>query len=136
MGKRPTCDTPGCGKKIPKGGEGHPEICPDCLKRLAAEDKEAARWQDRIAETIRRAGLEPCDASGNESGDPLDWTDTQVGAALTQLVEVLNAARDVYRSALQTYGRATMGQWAKLGDALDSVRLSVPAEGLVQAEEE
>ncbi len=28
---RPTCETPGCGKPIPKGGEGHPEICPDCL---------------------------------------------------------------------------------------------------------
>jgi hypothetical protein len=26
------CDTPGCGKPIPPGGEGHPEICPDCLK--------------------------------------------------------------------------------------------------------
>lgn len=29
--KRPTCDTPGCRRPIPKGGEGHPEICPTCL---------------------------------------------------------------------------------------------------------
>ena len=31
MAKRPTCDTPGCHQPIPKGGEGHPEMCPDCL---------------------------------------------------------------------------------------------------------
>ena len=28
------CDTPGCGRPIPKGGEGHPEICPKCLDVL------------------------------------------------------------------------------------------------------
>lgn len=37
MSNRPTCDTPGCGKPIPKGGEGHPEICPTCLDRLAQD---------------------------------------------------------------------------------------------------
>lgn len=31
---RPKCDTPGCGRVIPKGGEGHPEICPVCLACL------------------------------------------------------------------------------------------------------
>ena len=35
---RPTCDTPGCGREIPKGGEGHPEICPMCLDQLAHDD--------------------------------------------------------------------------------------------------
>jgi len=34
MAKQPTCDTPGCGRTIPKGGEGHPEICPTCLACL------------------------------------------------------------------------------------------------------
>ena len=34
MAKRPTCDTPGCGRPIPRGGEGHPEICPVCLACL------------------------------------------------------------------------------------------------------
>ena len=29
--KQPICDTPGCGRTVPKGGEGHPEICPVCL---------------------------------------------------------------------------------------------------------
>lgn len=29
-----TCDTPGCGRPIPKGGGGHPEICPICLECL------------------------------------------------------------------------------------------------------
>ena len=36
---RPTCDTPGCGREIPKGGEGHPEICPTCLTQLAHDNK-------------------------------------------------------------------------------------------------
>lgn len=31
---RPVCDTPGCGRTIPEGGEGHPEICPTCLACL------------------------------------------------------------------------------------------------------
>ena len=39
MGKRPTCDTPGCGQPIPKGGEGHPEICPTCLYWMGEVDR-------------------------------------------------------------------------------------------------
>ena len=27
----PTCETPGCGRSIPPGGEGVPETCPACL---------------------------------------------------------------------------------------------------------
>ena len=37
--KRTTCDTPGCGREIPKGGEGHPEICPTCLVQIAHDAK-------------------------------------------------------------------------------------------------
>ena len=44
-------------------------------------NQEQARWQLRIAEEITRAGLTPFDASGNESGDPLDFTADQVRAA-------------------------------------------------------
>lgn len=55
------------------------------------EDKEAARWQERIAETIRQAGLDPADASGTESGDPLDWTDYQVCAALVAMQDRIDA---------------------------------------------
>jgi hypothetical protein len=36
MNKRPTCDTPGCGRPIPVGGEGHPEICTACLSAKAS----------------------------------------------------------------------------------------------------
>jgi hypothetical protein len=50
-----------------------------------AIDEENSRWQDRIATTIRAAGIEPLDASGNESGDPLDWTNDQIHAALQAL---------------------------------------------------
>ena len=53
------------------------------IKELMAEaEKEEVRWQERIAAVITSAGLTPIDASGNESGDPLDWTADQVGAAL------------------------------------------------------
>ena len=43
MSKRPTCDTPGCGKPIPKGGEGHPEICPMCLACLQMHGDRATK---------------------------------------------------------------------------------------------
>ena len=35
---RPVCDTPGCGRTIPIGGEGHPEICPVCIAALNLHD--------------------------------------------------------------------------------------------------
>ena len=41
--KRPICDTPGCGRKIPVGGEGHPEICPTCLAALKMH-RDAPPW--------------------------------------------------------------------------------------------
>lgn len=41
MSPRPICDTPGCGNEIPPGGEGHPEICPACLRR--EREERAAR---------------------------------------------------------------------------------------------
>ena len=62
------------------------------VKELMAEaDKEAARWQERISALIVDAGLTLIDPSGNESGDPLDWTADQVAAALG---EALVAARE------------------------------------------
>lgn len=48
----------------------------------ADADKEATRWQERIEEVITRAGVEPFDASGCDSGDPLDWSAKQVEHAL------------------------------------------------------
>lgn len=65
-------------------------------RKLASfNDEEAARWQDRIADTIISFGLEPADCSGNESGDALDWTDGQVRAAIGEHArdEVLRFAR-------------------------------------------
>jgi hypothetical protein len=58
--------------------------CCCCGLKLDAEDKESARWQDRIAATITSHGLTPADCSGNESGKPLDWTDWQVSKALNE----------------------------------------------------
>ena len=62
--------------------------------RVAAEDVEASRWQERIAATITAAGLTPIDASGNESGDPLDWTDDQVRAALAEMQDRVDSIRE------------------------------------------
>ncbi len=36
-----------------------------------------------------------------------------------RLRAIESAARDVYKTALATNGKVTMGQWAKLGDELD-----------------
>jgi hypothetical protein len=77
-------------------------------------DREAARWQVRIQETIESRGLDygvrPIDASGNESGDPLDWTDDQVGAALNDFAELLDEERD--------HSRAERATWSRLYAAL------------------
>lgn len=56
MGKRPTCDTPGCGRAIPVGGEGHPEICPSCL---------AAQAMIRREVTLRESACEQKVVSAN-----------------------------------------------------------------------
>ena len=59
MGDRPTCDTPGCGKPIPKGGEGHPEICPDCLTQLTRDERvksEAVKeYRARLLQIAQKA---------------------------------------------------------------------------------
>lgn len=52
---RPKCDTPGCGRPIPIGGEGHPEICPKCLRDLDKRDAAKAK---------RSAKLKPCPFCG------------------------------------------------------------------------
>lgn len=43
VSERPICETPGCGREIPPGGEGHPEICPTCLQKEAQERKGAVK---------------------------------------------------------------------------------------------
>ena len=63
MSDRPTCDTPGCGRPIPKGGEGHPEICPTCLEQLAHDDKvkwEAVKeYRTRLLQIADKAAITP-----------------------------------------------------------------------------
>ena len=65
------------GKRLPLG-----EWPKEAGDMTHEEEDEQVRWQERIVEAIKAAGLEPFDASGNESGDPLDFTDDQVRAAL------------------------------------------------------
>jgi len=60
---------------------------------LSRMDAEAERWQDRLEEIIRLAGLTPFDASGNESGDPLDYTSDQVRMAFASLLEAVDLLR-------------------------------------------
>jgi hypothetical protein len=101
------------GKVRCRGSEGHDGPCflggvtlAD-FDRVAAErrrekdaDEEAARWQKRIAETIESHGIEPVDASGCDSGDPLDWTDTQVHAALFAITEKQEEVSERYEMFL------------------------------------
>lgn len=53
MSKRPTCETPGCGRSIPVGGEGHPEVCPKCLAREGIEVEKRATA--RVTQQLHRA---------------------------------------------------------------------------------
>lgn len=84
------------------------------------EDKEAARWQERIAETIRQAGLDPADASGTESGDPLDWTDYQVCAALVAMQDRIDAL---------TPSPVTHGAPSALEQATEALRATLETGG-------
>jgi len=70
------------------------------IKDLMAEaEKEEVRWQERIAASILAAGLTPFNAIGNDSGDPLDFTDDQVREALARLNNLLEVAdADTWRA--------------------------------------
>ena len=50
MASRPRCETPGCGRPIPTGGEGHPQICPTCLACLEMHDKTIHKPDTRPVE--------------------------------------------------------------------------------------
>jgi hypothetical protein len=63
MSDRPICDTPGCGRPIPVGGEGHPEICPACLDALRKRDDERAK-RAMLAENSRSVALAHLRAAG------------------------------------------------------------------------
>jgi hypothetical protein len=67
---RPTCDTPGCGKPIPVGGEGHPEICPDCL-REEARPRTPAELIAAECDAIKAMLLKKNAAYGNSALDPM-----------------------------------------------------------------
>lgn len=58
--ERPTCETPGCGRPIPVGGEGCPETCPVCLAfERGADGRQAAivTWMRGMGTDIRRVEL-------------------------------------------------------------------------------
>lgn len=79
---RPICETPGCGRPIPIGGEGCPEICPDCLVLLEIAERHAnaeendgrntepvilgalRELQDRLRGDAERLHAEPQDIDG------------------------------------------------------------------------
>jgi hypothetical protein len=49
--KRPRCKTPGCGRAIPKGGEGVPEVCPHCIvQEQLTEGRRAATMREIAAD--------------------------------------------------------------------------------------
>jgi hypothetical protein len=45
---RPTCETPGCGRQIPIGGEGSPEMCPKCIADELALEPEGLNENQRL----------------------------------------------------------------------------------------
>ena len=53
------CDTAGCGRPIPRGGEGHPQICPTCLdwlKKVDAAKREGQNeTRDRFLHVAQKA---------------------------------------------------------------------------------
>ena len=57
--KRPVCETPGCGRPIPKGGEGVPEICPTCLACLKMHGEKAHAEPKTPAECFAACGIGP-----------------------------------------------------------------------------
>ena len=63
--ERPTCDTPGCGRAISAGGEGHPEICSTCLACLKLHEAPSR------AEAVRRARADALKDATNAIGEKL-----------------------------------------------------------------
>lgn len=108
-----------CGA-VDERGPHTPENCRDVIKsQLAAEraraekaeDAEHIRWQERLHKTVSDFVDDGFDPSGNESGDPLDFTDDLIGHALAVLEEhAIDAKADLaaktaeaerYREALE-----------------------------------
>lgn len=65
---------------------------------------ECARWQKGIEDVIVRKGLAPFDPSGNDSGDPLDWTRDQVCRAIDDASERAEAENIVLHQVAKLAG--------------------------------
>lgn len=106
---QPVCDTPGCGRPIPPGGEGHPEICPTCLACLELHDQVTQTLAERrdgydslrrvlkeaVEQTSKGKGLERHATKGEafedqqivQDGVWMGNTGFQVGQARKKLME-------------------------------------------------
>lgn len=105
MSDRPTCETPGCGREIPIGGEGYPEICPTCLRdeaTRAGRTPSAAAVPERPAAGARERVLAVIQRQTNWYAQPA-WVDAVVAAAA---VPERRPAREVVHDAL------TRGDWS------------------------
>jgi hypothetical protein len=80
MSKRPTCDTPGCGREIPVGGEGHPEICPMCLYWMREVDRVRA-----AAVTYERASCDEVKRYKAETERQLQAKIEEIGTLLEEV---------------------------------------------------
>lgn len=95
---RPICDTPGCGRTIPVGGEGHPEICPKCLADLkdlsppVAESPKEPTWVNDLAERwlcdMRLESMADLlavirEARAKALGEAAEWVDDAEGSGIS-----------------------------------------------------
>jgi hypothetical protein len=96
-GARPVCDTPGCGRTIPRGGEGHPEICPVCLAAIAMHRPPVALPANPIADAIDQVTHEIhriAEGVGDGSAHLADNLDGAIGVRLDEAIGEVAAAID------------------------------------------
>lgn len=85
--------------------------------QIVFDDDEQARWQDKIeARLIELTGIAPeaLDVSGDDSGDPLDWTLAQIARAINYLKderEELKVATDAAMNGLIESIRIAQDGW-------------------------
>jgi hypothetical protein len=103
------------------------EIAEAKVEKLTADAAAMRKALEKLAHAITKAGdWDEETRVGRALNAATDAVIPEAGVAMLAELEALrkvaSAARDVYASAVQTNGKATMGQWAKLGDELDALR--------------
>lgn len=89
--------------------------------RNTAEATEQARWQSSIYELLlEHASDDVVDGKGCDSGDPLDFTLTEIGQALNHVADERDSLKDLLREAVDQmrFADDAMGGYAPLHEFL------------------